>query len=230
MINKRGLFFLICLCASTARAEFLVGYFNHPQIEIYKHLVSQAYTDIGIDITLVEVTMERGLIALNDGLLDADVIRAIHAQEVYDNIIVTSVVLTHAQTHLICQRQLICEQSVFRKPRNDIYINLAASYSLEQQINTPLKANLVVYDKVDTLLSMMLDKRILYAVYHSDESGLPPLITNQFNSVKIIEYETYHVLNKRHAGLKDKLDTALTLRLAELKQSNLLKRSVVDPS
>lgn len=227
---KRAILFLLLMMPLQIRAEFYIGYFNHPQIEIYKHLVGQAYADIGIAVKFVEVTMERGLLALDEGLLDADVIRAVHAKHAYENIVIASEALTTAQTHLICQPNVVCDTSVFNNTRNDIYINLAAPYLLEDQVGVPVLANQVVYDKVDTLLSLMLDKRIVYVIYHSDESGLPPVVSQRLQSKKLAEYDTYHVIHTKNVELKAKLQKALSIRMRQMREARLLPESVVNPS
>jgi hypothetical protein len=76
------------ISSAQARKLFLLTHIVYPDLEDYTEFFIDIYTELGFKVGLIPTPSLRGLILLDDGVVDADVLRLNVVAEEYSNVIV----------------------------------------------------------------------------------------------------------------------------------------------
>lgn len=220
MIRSLVLFTSLALSAFTAANELVVSYVNHPHIKEYVSLVEKTYDDIDISIRLVEMPVGRRMMALNKGVIDADVSSQERASADFPNIIQVQPPLTDVVIYLACQRGVPCHEKVIHDESQELYLDSGMLGLLKGTLDYTPHPQVVVMDRIDAMLDLLELGRIEYLVWSADRhQELPVAIRLNLNVIELGNARVFHHIHKRHRGLLDKLQPALEQNLQRLRAS-----------
>jgi len=174
----------------------------------YKKYIALAYNSIGYKVNFHEVSPGRGLIEVNEGRLDAVILR-VDISDVLTNLIKIPVPITTGSIMLYCQNDVVCHQSIFDDSTNFIGVIRGSTFSVlymkNQQANT--------YQVVDNIkMAEMFHKgRLDYILTAEDDryGRLFKLEDDSYQKLTLRKASAYHFVNKKLAHLVPELTVAL---------------------
>lgn len=205
---------LITVCYARNSQEFVVSYVNHPQVKRYKDLIVKSYKDIGIEVVLVETPLARRLLALNDGIVDADV-GALDLSDSLDNVVRVEPKLYDIQAVLTCRKELICSDIVINDEKIPIYIDSGLIQVLNRTGVLTRKKNVWIFNRFDALIKMILTDRVDYLIMALDPNK--PLHNDLVASTNmhiLQPLKVYHHINKSNLDIVPELSEAIKNNMA----------------
>ncbi len=184
-----------------------VSHLNHPATPPFRRLIKQVYDDLGIDVRFYEVPALRGFIELNNGHVDADVVRIDTNAARYANILVVQPALYTAELVLICPIVHSCDKSALSDPNAITISNLGNMMVLDDLFINGSILNSEVYD-FDDVRYLLNNGRVDYAIYGVTES-LKKSIEREFKVTELSKVSLHHVIHKRHAPLLPEIQDTL---------------------
>lgn len=190
---------------------FQIGYLNHPRIiTFYKPIIEEAYKRMGITTVFIEVGGERGLRLLDDGVMDADVIRFesvtrpfVHVYPIYPQ-------LAKGRTSLYCSKDVPCTLDVLSDPNAAIAVRRRFKERLKENNGMPnVYAQLETFEDMDKIRQLLLHQRYHYAVLPSDDTVDPEFHAIGIQSVLLEAHPAVHVIHERHAHIASALSIAI---------------------
>ena len=160
-------------------------------------------------MSIIPTPAKRGIMLLNSGLVDADVIRLKPTIVKYSNVIVVEPTLGKGYLVLVCHKGIPCDLSVLQNKKVQINSHSGILNLFDVGV---LKAQIIISEMTTNILDMIEEGRAFYSLYTTDE---PMLITLslKFNHVKVKDVSGYHVINKKHAHLLPKIEQKLRQKL-----------------
>ncbi|MBC3767228.1 hypothetical protein [Neptunicella marina] len=199
--------------------KLLVTYVDHPSIKPYLELFTQVYQqDLHIDIELRPIPAMRGLIQLEKGLTDADVIRVPESIASFENIVEVEPQLGFAQIQLLCLPGELCDLTILENPALDIETNMGNSYLLQ---GYNIKAQLHFNENMQSTLNMLRAKRIKYAIFVTPKNNYQ-VLQDEFNQLPLKTVKLIHIINKKYAPLLPELTKSLQKRLPSFQKERHL--------
>lgn len=180
-----------------AKPTFKVSYSGSQEGRQYAEFVKTIYEELGFDVTIIATPAKRGLMLLNDNLVDADVIRLKTVAAKYENLILVEPPFAKGSLVLLCHKDKPCNFKVLQQ--KTAYIQTDEG-TLKQFEKGDVNAQIVVSEMSIITLKMLEEARIFYALHSFDNKQLEEL-ASKFNYVKIKDVSGYHVINKKHANL-----------------------------
>lgn len=202
--------FALLICSPVWSAPFL---FNKPadtpQSRYIIEVMTQVYSNLGLDLSIVEFNHRSSLVAANEGLLDGQLGRVIEVEDQYPNLIRIPVPIFTFSLQLASSRK-------------DAELN-----DIEKMVVTE------GYQAIDTYLAKHLYKKQLFKVknistqlnllsQHKVDGALvidfhiPPVFKEQNQNVwyfrNLNTVQVYHYIHKKHASLAGSIEEEL-LRL-----------------
>jgi len=215
------LVFLIITSVKNSYGEeraYTIGYINHPRIHTYyKPLIEEAYRRIGITPTFIEVGGERGLRLLNDGFLDADIIRFESVTRPFSNVLPIYPPLANGRVSLYCASDVPCNLGILRDPSLTIAVRRRFKAQRRENKDIPdIYANLDGFEDIQKIRDLMTFKRYSYAILPSDGSSDADFEAMGITTIAIsTEQPAVHVIHKRNLHLSGALFEALQTVIEE---------------
>lgn len=216
--------FIICLLTfyslvSLAQAPkpFLLTHIMYPDTDDYSEFFVEIYTELGFKVELIPTPSLRGLILLNDGVVDSDVLRLSVIAKAYPNVIVVQPALQSASLSLICSKGVTCNQSVLIDKKISI---LANSRMLALIDNGEFKFVHVENESFSGVLNMLKAGRYNYAIYVIDDV-IEQHFDQDFQIVELKKFSINHVIHKKHIGLLPQIQEKIRSKLPELTRRRL---------
>lgn len=194
--------------------KVLISYFEHPQIEKYKHILVKSYDQLGIAVKFTRIEGERAYVALNDGLVDGDIAAELPVAERYPNVLVVQPALLTASIFLYCQPDVACTRDILSKENLAIFVDNVTMNNFAQSLRDEIKAQIQIRAITTQLLKMLRHGRINYIIIGAEQEGLPYQLSTDLQHVKLFETPIHHVLNKKHAELLPTLKDAISRQMA----------------
>lgn len=177
-------------------------------LHLYKNYIVLAYKSIGYKVNFHEVSPGRGLIEVNEGRLDAVILR-VDISDVLTNLIKIPVPLTTGSIMLYCQKSVVCHQSIFDDSANFIGVirgsTFSALYMSHQQAGT--------YQVVDNIkMAEMFNKdRLDYILTGEDDryGSILKLKDDSYQKITLQKVSAYHFVNRKLAHLIPELTVAI---------------------
>lgn len=201
--------------------QLTISYVNHPRvIDKYLPIVKQAYSNIGLSPNFVKMTPSRGLKSLKTGFIDGDVIRMERHIDSESNLISVPPILTKVTTYLICSVEVECNLSVLSDKEKVVLVNIASVDELLSQLNIDIKATLYQLENIGVFTQLLNTKRFQYMIYPFESNEIPKELSNDFNYLKLIESNSFHVILKKHSHLIPRLSIEIKKGLADSENIN----------
>lgn len=216
------LFYVIILCLTLSlqarddAERFLISNFEHPLMHIMNDLIRQSYKDIGIDIEFVTRPDAHGLKMLNAGQVDADVIRADYMVNRYPNILPVQPVLLRPQMIIFCRKNIPCNADILKNKNVVIHGYSYLTDSLRMRYQENVSADFFKMKNYDLTVEQLQDGKIDYLMMSMIKGRMPEVLKTEFNHVVLYEYETHHMIHRRHQHLVTQLSAALEKNLVKL--------------
>jgi hypothetical protein len=208
-------------CIAQAPKPFLLTHIVYPGLDDYTALFVDIYTELGFKVELIPTPSLRGLILLNDGVVDADVLRLNPIVEEYPNLIVVQPKLKRVSLSLICTRGIPCNRGVLADKNVSI---LANSRMLELLDPGEFKSTQVDNELFSSVINMLKADRYFYAIYVVDEV-IKKHFDQDFQIVEIKKISISHVIHKKHFGLLPQIQEKIRTKLPEFDRKRLEKNN-----
>ena len=201
-------------CVANTSEEFLISYFEHPQIEKYKDVVKKSYEDIGISIKFINIEGERAYRTLDQGVTDAEMLIEKSVADKYPNILMVKPLLVEASFYLLCEKSLPCNRRVLHQSDNQVFVEQITDNHFPEIIRSEIKAELIPFTSLEALLELIARGRTQYAIYAFEKDTLTSRIKLNANTVKIYDAPAFHGVHTKHKAIIPALEKALLLNLS----------------
>tara|TARA_R110000751_G_scaffold91266_2_gene178794 strand:- start:20986 stop:21594 length:609 start_codon:yes stop_codon:yes gene_type:complete len=185
---------------------------EYPYIEDYTALFEEIYIELGFELTIIPTPSIRGLILLDKGKVDADVIRIANTAKNYPNLIIVQPPLYNAALTLFCVKEVPCNKEVLTNNHTTI---IAADNTISLLDPTEFKARQANFQLGTNIPEMLKAHRHNYALLVLDN-----LMESQFNSdfqmFKIKSIPVNHVIHKKHLALLEQLQQKIHTKLPQV--------------
>lgn len=181
----------------------------------YIPILQHAYTQLGIDVEWVKVSIKRGIEGVDSGTFDGDVARLEHVNQYFSNVILVPPAFEVLTIKLFCRRNYPCDKSLFSNaqlvvglPSNSpVIMPLLPKYDFKpQNVN-----GLTQIEKMFTF------KRFDYFIWVESSIERQNFLTQfESNSISLEEIKVFHVLNKSQSHLLPALSKQLALSQQKL--------------
>lgn len=206
--------FIMAAVESAERPVFTISHVNR-DLGPYIELISSIYHELGFQVVLLPAPAARGIILLNEGMVDADVV--VNATEVANkpNIFLVNPPLNVVHLALFCSKTVQCDESVLHLSGADIAANTAAIEFLDID---EIAASIVFVNFVPAILELLKSNKISYGLVFID-NAMEANVSNEFNVVKLKRLDVFHAINKKHINLLPQIEEKLRDKLPKFKQS-----------
>ena len=205
------------ISSAQARKPFLLTHIVYPDLEDYTELFVGIYKELGFKVELIPTPSLRGLILLNDGVVDADVLRLNVTAEEYPNVIVVKPELNRVSLSLICTKGIPCNRGVLADKKISV---LANSRMLGLLDPGEFKSIQVDNELFSSVISMLKADRYFYAIYVVDEV-INKHFDQDFQIVEIKKISISHVIHKKHIALLPQIQEKIRNKLPEFNRKRL---------
>lgn len=207
---------LIVFAPFSAATKISISSSNHPKISLYWPLISQVYSNIGLETEIVELPSARGLEELRKGNFDADILRLAHNVDAYEEIIKISPPLGEVTIFLLCHKSVECDLTLIEDEQRVVFASSGIK-NLAQQTGSQL--NYSTIEAADKLLPLLTIGRIDYLVYAEHSEAKKALAAN-FSMVELTKVYMHHVIHKKIAHLAPEISQQLNKLLPSFNERN----------
>lgn len=194
--------------------KLLLTYIDIPRIAPFKAFIEQVYNDLNIKTQMQATPSRRGMLLLNAGIVDGDIVRSKSNLKKFENVIVVEPSLGIINLVLLCRKSLPCDRDNLYDPRNRVMSSIGDVEILNE---FDIKAEIMHNEDLSHTLTMLKKGRVDYALY--------PALNNDINTYKkdfsvvvLRQMAVNTIIHKKHAPLVDELSNAIRARLPELTQ------------
>ncbi|RJF34754.1 transporter substrate-binding domain-containing protein [Pseudoalteromonas gelatinilytica] len=194
--------------------KLLLTYIDIPRIAPFKAFIEQVYNDLNIKTQMQATPSRRGVLLLNAGIVDGDIVRSKSNLKKFENVIVVEPSLGIINLVLVCRKSLPCDRDNLYDPRNRVMSSIG---NVEILNEFDIKAEIMHNEDLSHTLTMLKKGRVDYALY--------PALNNDINTYKkdfsvvvLRQMAVNTIIHKKHAPLVDELSNAIRARLPELTQ------------
>ena len=216
-------FCIIYCCSFAAYSQnikpFSITYVRYPSIEDYAAMFDEIYTELGFKVTLIPTPSLRGLHLLNNGEVDADVLRISYEAKKRPNIIIVQPELGNTDLTLLCVKHIPCSRDTLGNKKITILASKRIISLLDEGEFTAQQANSEVFT---TIPHMLKANRYQYALFLMDDL-LNSKFSKDFQLVKIKSISINHLIHSKHLALLPKIQEKLRAKLPEFKRNRALK-------
>ena len=217
-----SLMLLLCLCTSSAQAEDVmpssvtITYAGHPQVQRFIPLIEESYHALGIKTHMRPTPAERALIELNQGRVEADVIRLAMLIQDFDNIVPVPPMLGEVNYLLLCQKSSPCSTDLMWDPTKTGVVSSHHVNYLQKRYQGRIKAHLYTMHMSQDPVNMLAKGRVDFALYVWEAAQSENQYAHQFNQIVLFQTPAYHVINRKYAFLIPQLSEQISKNLAIL--------------
>lgn len=185
---------------------------KYPYIEDYTDLFEDIYAELGFKTTLIPTPHLRGLILLNQGVVDADVFRLANTAKNYPNIIIVQPALTRANVTLFCRKDVPCNRDIL----TDKSITMLVSEPTIKLLGPEeFQARQSSHSSISNIPDMLKANRYAYALFLLDDLMVSQY-ENEFQLVSIKSVMVHHVIHKKHLALLPLIEEKIRAKLPEV--------------
>ncbi|MFT2092251.1 hypothetical protein [Paraglaciecola sp. 2405UD69-4] len=199
------------LAHATSKEPLIISFAGGVERAPYAELIESTYKELGYDTIIVDIPAKRGLLQLNKGAIDADVVRLKKNAELYPNIIVIEPAITSGVIALVCAQGVKCDPSLLKNEDVEIYSHEGI---VTQLGNAEVTAKIISHERMFSIIDMLVAQRGNYALYACDFNTLNNLPSN-LTAVTIKTVYGYHVISKKIAHLRPLIEAKIEEKLPE---------------
>ena len=189
-----------------ANEKFVISYQDHPQIrDEYLPFIEFIYHQLSLEVEFIPVSIERGLIGVNSGLFDADVVRTDISANQYENVLVINAQIGSAELHLLCRTKLTCNSQRLSEPSLTLLASERTQWLLKEINGIEVQSEIALSDTYDRVFQLLRLERVDMALYPTIQGRLPQQAKLNFKVSALFEVPLFHVVNIRHKALSEKL-------------------------
>jgi hypothetical protein len=211
------LIFIPFVSSAHAPKPFLLTHIVYPDLEDYTEFFVNIYTELGFKVELIPTPSLRGLILLNDGAVDADVLRLNVIAEEYPNVIVLYPELKRVSLSLICAKGIPCNSDVLMNKNISV---LANSRMLELLDPGEFESIQIDNELFSSVINMLKVGRYFYAIYVVDEV-IKKHFEQYFQIIDIKKISISHVIHKKHVNLLPQIQEKIRNKLPKFNRERL---------
>lgn len=203
---------------SLTKPQFRISYSGSKDGEVYARFMQSIYEELGLNVSIIHTPVKRGLMLLNNEVVDADVIRLKSVAAQYENVMLVEPAIAQGYMVLFCHKDKLCDLSILKQKKAHIQTDEGNLKLFEPG---EITAKIIINEIPANTLNMLEEARIFYALYSIDGRTLEKM-SSKFNHVKVKDVSGYHVISNKHAHLLPKIQQKLLQKLPEFSAS--LKR------
>ncbi|MEI8643189.1 transporter substrate-binding domain-containing protein [Pseudoalteromonas sp. Hal040] len=220
--NQAKVALLNDLFASTKTSEtnysrpkkLLLSYIDIPRVAPFKALMSDVYNDLNIKVQMQATPSRRGVLLLNAGIVDGDIVRSQSNMRKFENIIVVEPSLGIINLVLLCRKSLPCDRDNLYDSNKQIMSSIGDVEILNE---FDIKADIIHNEDLIHTIKMLKKGRVDYALYPALNNDISTY-KKDFSVVVLRQMAVNTIIHKKHAPLVDELSNAIRARLPELTQ------------
>lgn len=220
--NQAKIALLNDLFASTKTSEtnysrpkkLLLSYIDIPRVAPFKALMSDVYNDLNIKVQMQATPSRRGVLLLNAGIVDGDIVRSQSNMRKFENIIVVEPSLGIINLVLLCRKSLPCDRDNLYDSNKQIMSSIGDVEILNE---FDIKADIIHNEDLIHTIKMLKKGRVDYALYPALNNDISTF-KKDFSVIVLRQMAINTVIHKKHAPLVDEISKAITARLPELTQ------------
>lgn len=205
-----------------ANKSFSITHIVYPEIEDYTDLFVDIYTELGFTVSIIPTPSVRGLILLNNGVVDADVVRLSYVAKKYPNVIIVKPELNRTDLTLLCVKSVPCTKDIIADENISI---MAVDNTLSLLEPGEFKAHQVNNDAVSNVPEMLKAKRYLYALFVLDDK-MKKHFAREFQLVKLKSMSVNHIIHKKHIALLPQIEDKIRTKLPEFRRTRAIKTNL----
>jgi len=191
--------------------KLLLTQVDVPTAQPFTEFMQSIYKDLGIKTVIQTTPTKRGLLLVDAGIVDGDVVRANQNMQNYDNIALIEPSLGTVSLALLCKKNLPCNSNVLSSHSNKI-ISTQDNRVLLSEFT--INAQLIELESIEGSLNMLKKSRADYIIYPATEH-MQLQLKKEFNFFKLRDIKVNTILNKIHAPLIPELSKAISEKLNE---------------
>lgn len=185
------------------------SYFQHPAMPPFITFLKEVYAEHDIKLEAIPMPASRGIIELNRGLVQADIVRPKAFVQDFKNIIVLNPAIYDGEVVLLCSKQVTCSKRVL----NDSNASILATQAVQSTIkNHTINAQLINYEDLIKTLNMLTSERIDYVIYGTTRKFKKEL-SKKYQVVDLQKVQLHHVLNKEYQHLVPLIESSIKKNL-----------------
>lgn len=207
---------MIVFAPFSAATKISISSSNHPKISLYWPLISQVYSNIGLEPEIVELPSARGLEELRKGNFAADIGRLAHNIDTHEETIKISPPLGEVTIFLLCHKNVDCDLTAIEDEQRVVFSSNGVK-NLAQQSGNQL--NYSTIEATDKLLPLLTIGRIDYLVY-AEHSEAKQALSDKFNLVELTKVYLHHVINRKIEHLAPEINHQINKLLPSFKERN----------
>lgn len=221
MLSLRVSFFvsILFLCSPLSAKTLLIAHPPHNHIESLIPLIERSYSALGYRVEFVEIVVERRLVALNEGMIDAIVAGGPDLQERFENIHKVPVPLVKGGTFLLCQPELICDTNVLFNPDNTVFSAHQDTLRIAPYLPNPTQVTFKYFERPNSLITFMIQKRADYVLVTAKHNDVTFGQKGDFKSHKLIDLTGFHYVANHLKHEIPNLTREITKQQALLKKA-----------
>ncbi|MFY8274114.1 hypothetical protein AAEU32_08310 [Pseudoalteromonas sp. SSDWG2] len=196
-------------------------YIKTPGIEPFIEFIKHTYAQLGIELKLEPVPARRGLVLLNAGLSDMDVVRVRSNMGQFNNIMVIEPSLAKGEHILLCDKTMPCNLEVLDNPKNTI---LTGRGTLDSLAQFNIKARTIINEQIG-LAPALLKRRDVEYVLFSVVAGDVDVYRDDFNVLPLRTFHLNHVVSKELEPLIPQLQKVINATLGEFSPQGVLVKN-----
>jgi hypothetical protein len=188
--------------------KFVISHIIYDGLDDYVQLFTDIYEDLGFQVSIIPTPSFRGLVLLNDGVVDADLVRVKKIAEKYPNVMLVNLPINTGTLILLCIKGVPCHKDILLDKDSNILLGKGTEEQFESNEILATK----IWAQVYYLPEMLKAKRQSYGIYTID-NALGKELHKEFNYVILKELHLYHIINKKHAALLPQIEAKLREKL-----------------
>ena len=188
----------------------------------YRDLITAIYTELGYEIEIIFVPAERGLVNVNYGVYDADLVRVCGMVSEYPNLMETTEPIADVYLQVwakIDSEIIITSPEDLKKCETGLVIGIKSAENLAEDLKIPTIKRVVTMDRLHI---MLIENRLDVALVLS--TSITPAFSKGLYAVapELVPIRGVHILNKKHADLAPKFDAILKAMKADGRYQELI--------
>lgn len=209
------LWLLLLYCFSwgvhSAQERLLLSYTDDSiVISKYIPILQHAYTQLGIDVEWVKVSIKRGIEGVDKGTFDGDVARFERVNQYFSNVILVPPAYEVLTIKLFCRLNYPCDKSLFSNAQLLVGLPLNSSVVVPLLPQYDFKTQNV--NGLTQIEKMFTFGRFDYFIWVESSIETQTFLTQfERSSISLGEIKVFHVLNKSQSHLLPALSKQLAL-------------------
>ncbi|MBE1298541.1 MAG: hypothetical protein GJ680_01345 [Alteromonadaceae bacterium] len=181
--------------------KIVATYFEHPAMSPFIAFMDSVYEELGITLDVRPFPASHGMRALNEGVVDADIMRIDELASQLDNVIVLQPAIYQGNVILLCRRGLPCSSDALMNRRNYVVTTEVVKLLLA---GADIKARLRTLENIENSMDILRMGRTDYVIIGTTDTHWK-IVAEEFETALLKQVSLHHIVHKKHQALVPEL-------------------------